>query len=105
MKFKMPMIISRALVLLLLVAGLSACSSVTMRPNGGEKDHSKPNYIDSKPFYFVGILGEHEVDVNEVCDGAEVTQMQTVMTSSDYILSMFTLLIYTPRTAKVWCGE
>ncbi len=95
----------RRLLCLLLLVNLAACSSVTLRPTGGEKDNADPSYIDSKPFYLFGIFGEHEVDVNEACEGAEVTQMQTVITSSDYILSMLTLFIYTPRTAKVWCEE
>ncbi|MFT7129860.1 MAG: hypothetical protein ACI89U_001978 [Gammaproteobacteria bacterium] len=105
MKLKKSKYISKGLVLLVLMAGLSACSSVTMRPAGGDKDRSKPSYVESKPFYLVGIFGEHEIDVNDVCDGAEVSQMQTVMSSSDYVMSMLTLLIYTPRTAKVWCEE
>ena len=58
-----------------------------------------------RPFYFWGFVGEHEVDVNEACDGANVTQMQTVMSSSDYLIGMITLFIYAPRTAKVWCEE
>lgn len=98
-------LIARILVLFLVLANLSACSSVTLRPTGGDKDRSDPSYQDSKPFYFFGIVGEYEVDVNEVCDGAEVTQMQTVITSSDYILGLLTLFIYAPRTAKVWCEE
>lgn len=98
-------VIGRRLVLVFLIVGLSACSSVTMRPSGGDKDRSKPSYEDSKAFYVAGIFGEHKVDVNDVCDGAAVSQMQTVMSSSDYVMSMLTLLIYTPRTAKVWCEE
>ncbi len=97
--------IGRMLLSAFLIINLSACSSVSMRPKGGEKDHSEPTYLDSKPFYLFGLIGEHEVDVNEACDGAEVTQMQTLITSSDYVLSLFTLLLYTPRTAKVWCAE
>jgi len=89
-------------VLILLI---SACSSVTIRPDGGEKDTSDPSYMDSKAFYFWGIKGEHEVDVNELCEGAPVSQMQTVMTSSDWFFGYLTLFIYTPRTVKIWCEE
>jgi len=90
---------------LFLVINLTACSSVTIRQDGGDKDTSEPTYMDSKPFYFFGLKGEHEVDVNEVCDGADVSQMQTVMTSSDYVIGMLTLFFYSPRTAKVWCED
>jgi len=82
---------------------ISACTSVTIRPNGGEKLHTEPSYVDSKPFYLFGLIGEHTVDVNEVCDGAEIEQMQTVISSNDYLLNIITLFIYSPRTAKVWC--
>ncbi|MFT7111418.1 MAG: hypothetical protein ACI9PC_000019 [Porticoccaceae bacterium] len=105
MKLKMLKRIGGGIALLVFLAGLSACSSVTMRPEGGDKDRSKPTYVESKPFYIIGIFGEHKVDVNEVCDGAAVSQMQTVMSSSDYVMSMLTFLVYTPRTAKVWCEE
>jgi len=98
-------LINRALVPLLITAQLTACSSVTLRPEGGEKDTTDPSYLDSKPFYLAGLIGEHKVDVNEVCEGAEVSQMQTVITGTDWLLSVVTLLIYAPRTAKVWCEE
>ncbi|GHA03141.1 hypothetical protein GCM10008090_10130 [Arenicella chitinivorans] len=89
----------------LLTTFITACSTVTIRPNGGDKDNSPPDYLDSKPFYFGGPIGKHKVDVNEACEGSDVTQMQTVTTSSDWFLSLLTLGIYTPRTAKVWCKE
>jgi hypothetical protein len=97
--------LGKRLLGLFLIISLSACSSVSMRPAGGEKDNTLPTYIDSKPFYLFGLIGEHEVDVNEVCDGAVVSQMQTVITPSDYVLSLLTFFIYTPRTAKIWCEE
>lgn len=93
----------KAGLILLLTTFITACSTVTIRPNGGAKDNSQPNYVDSKPFYFGGPFGKHKIDVNDVCEGNEVTQMQTVTTSSDWFFSFITLGIYTPRTAKVWC--
>jgi hypothetical protein len=93
----------RPFTLLLVVGGICACSSVTIRPNGGDRDAGDPSYLDSKPFYLAGLIGNHKVDVNEVCEGANVSQMQTVMTSSDYLLSFLTFFVYSPRTVKVWC--
>jgi hypothetical protein len=93
----------RPLILLLAMTGICACSSVTIRPDGGDRDSSDPSYLDSKPFYLAGLIGDHEVDVNEVCEGAEVSQMQTVTTLSDYLLGLITILVYSPRTVKVWC--
>ncbi len=84
---------------------LGACSSVSVRPEGGAKLTTAPTYLDSKPFYLFGLIGRHEVDVNAVCEGAEVLQMQTVRTMNDYLIGFVTWFIYSPRTAKVWCGE
>lgn len=92
-------------LLVLFSVMLTACSSVTIRPDGGIKDTSEANYIDSKPFYVLGIFGKHKVDVNEACEGTDVLQMQTVTTSSDWILGVITFGIYSPRTAKVWCSK
>jgi hypothetical protein len=92
-------------VFCMLILSLAACSSVTVRPEGGVKDHSEPSYLDSKSFFLLGLIGEHDVDVNEVCEGAAVTQMQTVVTGTDWIFGVFTFGIYTPRTVKVWCEE
>lgn len=82
---------------------LTACSSVTIRPYGGEKDTSPPDYQSSKTFYLAGIIGEHEVNTSVVCGERRVMQMQAITSLSDWLQSMLTLLIYTPRTAKVWC--
>lgn len=92
-------------LLLLLSSFVTGCASVTVRPQGGNKDSSQADYIDSLPFYLGGLVGKHKVDVNEACEGNEVTQMQTITTSSDWFLGLLTLSIYSPRTAKVWCEE
>ena len=91
------------LLLVLLLCLMQGCSSVTMRPYGGEKNMRKPDYAVSKTFWFWGLKGEHEVNVTQVCEGRRVEQMQTVMTISDFARGIFTLFIYAPRTAKVWC--
>jgi hypothetical protein len=93
------------MLLAMLVILLSACSTVTIRSEGGVKETTPPTYLDSKPFYLFGLIGSHEVDVNEVCEGAEVLQMQTARTMNDYLFGLATWFIYSPRTAKVWCGE
>jgi len=86
------------------VSACIGCSSVTVKPNGGLRLDSPANYVDSKPFY-LGIIGQHKVDVNEACEGGEVLQMQSIISANDFLLSLMTLFIYTPRTAKVWCSH
>jgi hypothetical protein len=97
--------LAKFIALVVIASSVAACSSVTIRPEGGDKNRAEPSYLDSKPFYFWGLLGEHEIDVNTVCEGATVEQMQTVATVSDFLLGAVTLYIYAPRTAKIWCGE
>lgn len=91
--------------LLIFTLMLSACSSVTMRPYGGVKEKRAPDYSDSKDYYFAGLMGEHEINTTKVCGDRRVEQMQAVITSSDWIRSIFTFFIYAPRTAKIWCEE
>lgn len=91
--------------LLSVILLVSACSSVTMRPYGGVKEKRVPDYSDSKDYYFWGLKGEHEINTSEICGDRRVEQMQAVLTASDWIRGVFTLFIYAPRTAKVWCEE
>lgn len=94
---------ANSLCILLLIVTTSACSRVTIKPLGGDKLNSNPTCQERKNFYLGGLIGKHEVDVNEACEGSNVLQMQTVVTSNDYLMGMVTLFIYSPRTAKIWC--
>lgn len=82
-KYKILQIILVACVMV----GLSACSSVTVRPYGGEKDTTEPDYKASKSFYLGWLIGEHEVNVSEICGDRRVMQMQTVNSLSDLMQS------------------
>ena len=95
----------RLLWALCLTCFLSACSSVTVRPYGGDKDTSPPDYQDSKAFYILAIFGDHEVNTSLICSDRRVMQLQAVTSLSDWLVSLVTLFVYTPRTAKVWCEE
>lgn len=97
--------LSKTTSLILVLSFLTACSSVTMRPYGGAKETRNPDYSDSKDYYFWGFKGEHEINTSEVCGDRRVEQMQSIVTLSDWIRGVFTLFIYRPSTAKVWCEE
>lgn len=88
-----------------LVTSIIGCSSVTMRPFGGKKETRQPEYSERKDYYLLGSIGEHEINTTEICGERQVKQMQAVTTLSDWLHSVFTIFIYTPRTAKVWCEE
>lgn len=93
----------RLLSALIICLILGACSSVTIRPYGGEKDVSKPDYHSSKDYYWWGLKGEYEINTTEICQGRRVMQMQSVSTLSDWLQQILTVGIYFPRSAKVWC--
>lgn len=87
-------------VLTLLTAG---CASVTIRPDGGEKVKADASWQERQDFFVFGFIGQSHVDVQAVCAGREVTQMQTQQTFVDGLLGLLTGGIYAPHTTKVWC--
>jgi hypothetical protein len=95
----------RSLILSVLLAGITACSTVTIKPEGQNKFVNTPTYLDSKPFYLWGLSGEHRVDVLKVCNKNEPLQMQSQQTFSDGLLALITLGIYAPHTVKIWCPK
>lgn len=82
---------------------LLGCSTVTVRPIDGPKLANVPTYEETKPFYMWGLVGEHRVDVTEVCSSGSPKQMQTQQTFANGVLGVLTLGIYAPHTVKVWC--
>jgi hypothetical protein len=92
---------------LLLVVSISlmsvACSTVTIHPEKESKLSSAPSYQDSKAFFLWGLIGEQRVDVNEICQGNGVRQMQSQQTFVDGVLLNLTLGLYAPHSVKVWC--
>ena len=98
---KQKSIVTLCLALMLSVG----CSTVTISPKGAPKTSVEPTYSDSKSFFLWGLVGEHDIDVKEVCGEREVKQMQTQRTFTDSLLTIVTIGIYAPRTAKVWCEK
>ena len=65
---------------------------------------TEPKYEDSQPFFVEGIGQGKEVNAAEICGGAEnIVKIESEQTAADVGLSIITLGIYTPRTAKVYC--
>lgn len=87
---------------LILCAG---CSTVTLNPKNHMKLTTEPTYEESLPFFLGGIVGEKDVNVKEICGKRAVKQIQTQNTFVDSLLGIVTIIIYTPRTIKVWCEE
>ena len=57
-------------------------------------------------FFINGVFQTDEVNAGEMCDGSEnVISVEAQFTFFNYILSAFTLGIYSPRTYRVRCRE
>ena len=82
---------------------MSGCFTVTSRPSGGFAVASKPQFEQQQDFYLWGLVGESHIDTKTVCAGKKPTQLQSQTTFLDGLLTVVTLGIYAPNTAKVWC--
>lgn len=93
----------KQLLIVVLATALSACSSVTLRTDSAEKTKNTPDFQQSYDYWWWGLKGKHSINVREACQGRKVKQMQSVTTLPNLFVSIFTLGIYQPRTARVWC--
>jgi hypothetical protein len=96
-----PLALRRGLLSAAIVA-CCGCYSVTSRPNGGFKVATPPTYEQRQDFFLWGLVGESHINVREVCKG-EPTQIQSQKTFVDSLLTIVTLGIYAPESARLWC--
>lgn len=90
---------------LLLALAMAGCSTVTIRDKSTNQLAGEPTYESSKAFFLWGLVGEHHIDVKDICGGKGAKQIQAQDTFVDSLLAVITLGIYMPRTAKVWCAK
>jgi hypothetical protein len=84
---------------LLVAAG---CYSVTARPDGGFKVATKPSFEQRQDFFLWGLVGETHIDTQQVCPRG-TSQIQSQLTFVDGLLTVVTLGIYSPQSARIWC--
>lgn len=85
---------------------LSGCATVTISPVDAPKLSSAPTYEQRMDFFFWGLSPDvQQVQVDEVCVGSGVRQMQAQTKLEDGIFTVITLGIFSPRSVKVWCEE
>lgn len=89
----------------IVTGAISGCGTVTLTQQGERKISSHATYEKRQSFFFWGLVGNKYIDVKEICGTRDVKQMQTQFTFVDGLLSVITLGIYQPRTAKVWCSQ
>jgi hypothetical protein len=81
------------------------CTTVTLSPNGESKISATPDYEKSQHFFIGGLFGNAVVEAGEICGSEGVRQLQTQEKVEDRLLTIITMGIYAPRTAKVWCNN
>lgn len=94
----------RVLIAGALMLSLAGCSTVTIRPDGTSRLGTEPTHQMTYDYYFWGLAGEHRVDVQAVCGDRPVRQIQAQDTFENRVLTVITLGIYAPRSARIWCG-
>jgi hypothetical protein len=95
------------IIFLFLTAFLfTSCSKVTiLAENQKSEIIREPNFERSENYFFWGISGEHHYNTKLICSNG-VEQIRTERTFKDGFLSLITLGIYSPHSAKIWCkGE
>lgn len=93
----------RSFLILTIIFFMLGCSSVTLRTDTQAKNHKAATFQKSYAYWWWGFKGEHDINVREICQGKAVKQMQAINTFTDSLSIIFTLGIYAPRTARVWC--
>lgn len=83
---------------------VSACSAVPVRTNAERGVFDRPSYEANQPSFFWGLAPASEpVNVREVCLGKSADRVSARYDFNDVLGWVFTLGIYSPRTAEVWC--
>lgn len=93
-----------ALSAMVCAALLSGCANQRFNIAGELPLEPTPRSEDSQSFFVSGIGQKQSVDAGKVCGGAaKVEGVAVEQSGMDVLLSMVTLGIYTPRTARVYC--
>ena len=73
----------------------------------GKMHQLLPQEINAKSqhFFIGGLFGNAVVEAGEICGSEGVRQLQTQEKVEDRLLTIITMGIYAPRTAKVWCNN
>lgn len=91
----------------LITAALCTTACVTSRQvfDSNADINRKPEYEDYLDRYLFALAGSNqEVDAATVCMERKPQTALKIYTFEDALLSVVTLGIYTPITARVWCN-
>ncbi len=81
---------------------LAGCAAQTFNINGEQAEI--PTSQKSQSFFIGGLGQEQTTNAAEICGGVEkIIKVEAQHTFINGLLAYFTLGIYTPRDAKVYC--
>ena len=94
----------RILVTVVMMFVVTGCATQTYFLNKGSQSELRDQKMQH--FFINGIAQKKEIDAAQVCGGAnKVMKVESHQRFVDGLLSVVTLGIYTPRTAKVYCSS
>jgi Bor protein len=85
--------------------GLAGCMSARLQLHEKFNPDEKPAYVDYFDYYFAGLAGDPELNLQKICMDQKPYGVQRIKSVEDGVITFFTLAIYSPVTVKVWCGE
>ena len=86
---------------LMLLAVLPGCFTYKFRDKRFEPGEKHDEW---RSFFLFGIVGESEVDVSDFCPGGEAAEVAVGTNGGTWLVSWFTLGIYTPDKVYVTCS-
>lgn len=88
-----------------LFGALSGCATVITVRQPELQVFTAPDYQRVRPIFFWGFVpAEGDLDVSAVCLGKKINQVSTTLTTGNFLATLFTVGIYSPRTVRVWCS-
>lgn len=96
----------RLLLTPMLISGLIAtggCAAISVKPEKHTLIERQPDYEETAPFYFFGLIGKQHFDVRSICFGREVELIRNEYRIEDLAIAAKTLFIYSPKTVRIWC--
>jgi hypothetical protein len=89
-------------LLVLVISFSAACYHYSFEQRRARPDEVLVTHVERAPTYLNGLLGTGEVDTSRYC--ADPVRTELKVKATDVLISIATLLIYTPHTLYVTCG-
>lgn len=91
------------LTILFLALSFTSCATVNWYESGSDPQLDSPREEQWTHLFLGYSVGNS--NVRTTCPaGQEVVQFQTKLTPGQWLISVFTGSLYSPITAKYWCG-